>query len=321
MSNELTKPNDEARGKALAERLRQGVQYGNGRTEHFLGFIEQHDLSLLESLPAYREALQQQQTRTLKDGTVKTRRYKARSINAYISAAVERINYALDHSPDLTSAQEYEIQKALKKHKKRIKINDKSVPGDRILTYEEIRTLIAEIPSYQFRKRDGEPAPMTGREKHELQVLAAMVEFLAYTALRVSEMLNILLTDIKPINEHYQITIMGKGSKERFTNVNKALVDRVREICSGSVYLFETQDGKQYRRETVSMRIRRYSEAILEHPVSAHVLRHSWATHALKKSGRIKAVQSKLGHSSSSTTIDLYIHDSFTFEEEEDLFK
>jgi integrase len=134
--------------------------------------------------------------------------------------------------------------------------------------------------------------------------------------LRVSEMLGILLSDIKPLNHHDRIRIHGKGVKERFIEVDKGLVDSARKVFRGRKYLFEKRNAeKPYSRTYVSTMIRRLADSVLHKVVSAHTLRHSWATEALKSTGRIKAVQRQLGHGSSSTTIDLYVHDRFSFEE------
>ena len=312
--NDLTRQNTEPRGAAVAALLRQNIRKAyadNGRAERFISYLEEHDMSLVEALPAYREAL--------------LKRYRAHDIsaktfNGYMDAVAERITFALDNSPSLTEAEKYTLEKLKKQSVKRVKINSIAVPESKVLTYDEIRTLIAGIPRFQPHRKDGSPVELTDKDRHELLVTALMVEFMSYTAVRVSEMLNVMDKDIKPINAHYEIRIVGKGDKERRIKVEKGMVDRIRETC-GDVYLFQKQNGKQYRREVVSMRIKRYAEAIIGRPVSAHCLRHSWATHANKKTGNVKAIQLQLGHSSPATTLALYVHGGFTFEEQQELFK
>jgi integrase len=272
-------------------------------------------------LPKYREELLKVQERTLKDGTVKRYRYAAKTVNGYLDAASDRINYAIEHSPNITVAQKAALLETFRKGKKRIKINSIAVPESKILSYEEIRELIAGIAVFQPKRKDGSLVVLSDAGKHELQVTALLAEFMAYNATRISETLNILLSDMKPTNGQYATRILGKGSKERTIFSAKELVDRIKTTCNGSTYLFETANGEQYKRITITARIRRYSQAILGRSVSAHCLRHSWATYVHKKTGRTKAVQNQLGHASASTTIGQYVHDNFSANEIDDLFK
>ncbi len=48
---------------------------------------------------------------------------------------------------------------------------------------------------------------------------------------------------------------------------------------------------------------------MLNRDISAHKLRHSFATIKIAKTGKIKAVSEYLGHSSTSITLDMYVHE------------
>ncbi len=232
------------------------------------------------------------------DGAMRGRFYSASSWNHYADAAVNRIRYALDHAEGkMTVAEKYEISQAIKKIKR--KKRDKGAVGkDRVISAKEIKQLMAGSPAY----------------------LSLMIEMLAFTALRISELLGILNSDMKKRKDHYIIRIRGKGGKERKVGIPVDLGDRIGEHFQGKSYLFE-HHGKPYRREYISMSIKRYGRKILNREIAAHTLRHSWATIALKKTGRIKAVQEQLGHSSSSTTLNLYVHDSFSWDEQKDILR
>ncbi len=232
------------------------------------------------------------------DGAMKDKFYSASSWNHYADAAINRMNYALEHAEATMSvAEKYEIQQALKKIKR--KKRDKGTVGkDMVLSKKEIDRLIAGAPAY----------------------LSLMIEMLAFTALRISELLGILKTDIKMRKDHYIIRIRGKGGKERKVKIEIDLYNRIEKQFQGKSYLFE-HHGKPYRREYISMSIKRYGRKILNREISAHTLRHSWATRAVLKTGRIKAVQEQLGHSSSSTTMNLYVHDSFSWDEQKDILR
>ncbi len=232
------------------------------------------------------------------EGPFVGRVYSASTYNHYADAAVNRIRYALDHAEGkMTVAEKYEIQQALKEIKRK-KRDKGTVSKDMVLSVREIKKLMAGSPAY----------------------LSLMIEMLAYTALRISELLGILNSDIKKRGDYYVIRIRGKGGKERKVGISVDLGDRIKEHFQGKSYLFE-HHGKPYRREYISMSIKRYGRKILNREISAHTLRHTWATIAIKKTGRVKAVQEQLGHSSSSTTLNLYVHDSFSLDEQKDILK
>ncbi|GAJ01972.1 unnamed protein product, partial [marine sediment metagenome] len=199
----------------------------------------------------------------------------------------------------LTVVQRYEIEKGLKQIKRKKKTSS-GVPEDKILSFDEIRRFIAGCPEKK---------------------ISLIFEALAYSGLRISEALNILLRDLQDHGNYFSIRILGKGNRERFVLLDRYLVERAKACFCGTLYLFESPSGRSYRREYVSMRIKRLGRKILMREISAHTLRHSWATYVLKKTGRIGAVQQQLGHASSSTTLNLYVHDSFSWKDQQEIFR
>jgi integrase/recombinase XerD len=111
--------------------------------------------------------------------------------------------------------------------------------------------------------------------------------------------------------------ILGKGKKERIIYVTIPLIENIIQIEKGNIYLFE-HSGKQYNRISISRRITMQGKILLNKNISAHTLRHSFATNMLKKTNNLKGVSKYLGHSSISTTANLYIHSELSFD---DLFK
>ena len=275
--------------------LRETPECYKYAAKKFVSFLakEGYDFSY-PGLMAFLDSIERVQT----EGSFAGRIYSASTFNHYADAAINRMQYALDHAEGkMTVAEKYEIQQALKKIKR--KKRDKGTVGkDMVLSVKEIERLMAGSPAY----------------------LSLMIDMLSFTALRISELLGILKTDIKKRKNHYIIRIRGKGGKERKVGIPVDLGDRIGEHFQGKSYLFE-HHGKPYRREYISMSIKRYGRKILNREISAHTLRHSWATIALKKTGRIKAVQEQLGHSSSSTTLNLYVHDSFSWDEQKDILR
>ena len=145
---------------------------------------------------------------------------------------------------------------------------------------------------------------------------ALIFEFLYYSAARISEALGLLLREMKPINGKVEITIHGKGSKDRKGQVPAELIERINAYFAGEIFLFE-HNGKPYRREYISMCIKRQARKILDREISAHTLRHTRATLIYRETKNFKGIQQLLGHASNATTMNLYVHDGFSAEDQE----
>lgn len=134
---------------------------------------------------------------------------------------------------------------------------------------------------------------------------------LAYSAgLRVSEVLA-----LKPENidrERMQIHIVqGKGKKDRYTILSEKMLKQFEVYYleySPSVYVFEGASGKQYSASSIQKVISRAAKlANIKKRVTAHTLRHTFATHCLENGVDLRFIQSMLGHESSKTT-EIYTH-------------
>ena len=95
---------------------------------------------------------------------------------------------------------------------------------------------------------------------------------------------------------------------------DRILVQRILDNFAGCVFLFE-HAGKTYNRVYVTDRIKLAGRLILGKNISAHTFRHSFATEKLKQTKNLKGVSKYLGHSSVSTTADLYVHDELGWED------
>lgn len=144
-----------------------------------------------------------------------------------------------------------------------------------------------------------------------------IVELLYGCGLRVSELVNLKLTNID-INSKY-IQCFGKGSKERivpFGNKAKESVKKylkLRELIvlqnnlkQNVATLLLKDNGHKVSRQDVYNFIRKQGEKIHKH-ISPHTLRHSFATHLLENGADLRVVQELLGHSDVATT-QLYTH-------------
>ena len=253
-------------------------------TELFVRFLDEKNLPIdYEGLKLY--------TQHLED-----KGYAAASFNKKIAAAKNRIRFLFEHSPEsLDLTKRFRIEQALSEIKPK-KINTRAVGKDRVLSKLEIKTMI-------------------DRSREEVsEAVSLMIEFLALTALRISEMLSIRIGDLKRTRGNYHIRIRGKGRKERIVMVDRKVVQRVMDHFAGEVFLFE-HSGKTYNRVYVTDRIKLAGRLILGKNISAHTFRHSFATEKLKQTKNLKGVSKYLGHSSVSTTADLYVHDELGWED------
>lgn len=145
----------------------------------------------------------------------------------------------------------------------------------------------------------------------------AMIEMLYSCGLRVSEMIQLKISDL--FFEEGFIRVIGKGNKQRFIPVNQYMVklietykNRIRttaKIQKGfEDTLFLNRRGKQISRNMVFMILKDLTaSAGIHKTVSPHTLRHSFATHLLENGADLRAIQQMLGHESITTT-EIYMH-------------
>lgn len=139
----------------------------------------------------------------------------------------------------------------------------------------------------------------------------AMLELLYGTGLRVSELINLTLTDIDYTN--CIIRVMGKGGKEREIPLGEYSIYYIREYLSvrnkllknglNCDKLFLNNHGKGMTRQGFFKNLKAIlKEKGLNPEVSPHTLRHSFATHLLSHGADLRSIQEMLGHSDISTT-------------------
>ena len=223
-------------------------------------------------------------------------RYSANSYNKKISALKSRIRLLFEKSPkSLNDLNKLQLQAYLDTLKYK-KVNTKEVTEENVLTPSEIQTLI-------------NAADMR---------LGLMIEFMAKTGCRISEMINILISDCSRKRWNCQIRVLGKGRKERIVFIEKDFYDRILKEFNDTTYLFGHL-GKTYSRISITNRIKVLSKIELQKNASAHTLRHSFITNALKKGVAIEKVSKYVGHSSVDTTDKQYNHNSLDWKELQDL--
>lgn len=145
----------------------------------------------------------------------------------------------------------------------------------------------------------------------------AMLELLYATGLRVSELVNLRLTQIDLQAGILRVT--GKGSKERLVPIGEVAVFWIQRYilrtrssalsnASLSEYLFLSNRGSCMTRQSFWHRVKKYSQmAGINKSLSPHTLRHAFATHLLNNGADLRSVQLLLGHANLSTT-QIYTH-------------
>jgi site-specific recombinase XerD len=132
----------------------------------------------------------------------------------------------------------------------------------------------------------------------------AIVETLYSTGVRISELLNITLDDVKW--ESRQIWIRkGKGNKERFVLFTHDCAEHLKTYLhhrnEDSVFLFCNQRGGRLSRVFVELRFQHFSET-LGFKVVPHTMRHTFAAHLAEKSMPQNYIQELLGHVNINST-------------------
>jgi len=137
-----------------------------------------------------------------------------------------------------------------------------------------------------------------------------IIEMLYATGVRVSELVNIKVSDIDFNNR--RIVVNGKGNKERIVYYGEYAEEVLKEYLDvhirNSDYLFANSKGGKLTDRGVRYIIDKIMDKLsVKVHVTPHVLRHTFATDMLNNGCDIKVVQELLGHSSLKAT-EIYTH-------------
>ena len=169
------------------------------------------------------------------------------------------------------------------------------------LTVEEIEKMLAAI----------DRSVPEGERNH------AILEVLYGCGLRVSELVNLKLSELHLKEDYLRVT--GKGNKERLVPLGrlakKSLQNYIDNIRSHlpvkkqwSDIVFLNRRGARLSRVMIFLIIRQLAgKAGIRKKLGPHTLRHSFATHLVEGGADLRAVQEMLGHESITTT-EIYTH-------------
>ena len=154
------------------------------------------------------------------------------------------------------------------------------------------------------------------RSKAEGARNRAIIEVLFSCGLRVSELVNMKLSDL--YLEDRVLLVRGKGNKERLVPVsNKAIADLKRWFFDRNLmkikpgeddYVFLNRRGAHLTRTMILIMVKRQAEeAGIKKTISPHTFRHSFATALLQGGADLRSIQAMLGHEKIDTTL-VYTH-------------
>jgi integrase/recombinase XerD len=148
----------------------------------------------------------------------------------------------------------------------------------------------------------------------------AMLEVFYSTGLRVSEVLNLRLSDVD--SRLGCVRCVGKGNKERLVPIGRKAIEAVEQYLALSrplfarpgsppphnQVLFLTRIGRRLSRISIWKILHDYGVQLgLRGRLTPHKLRHSFATHLLERGADLRSVQLMLGHADIATT-QIYTH-------------
>lgn len=142
----------------------------------------------------------------------------------------------------------------------------------------------------------------------------ALIELLYATGARVSEIVQLDVSDVGRGDSSVTIKVRGKGGKERLVPVGtfaQSALDQYltrsrpslnRKLSEKALFLNENRGSRLSRQSAWQIVLDSANRSGLTRSISPHALRHSFATHLLDGGADIRVVQELLGHSSVTTT-------------------
>jgi len=183
----------------------------------------------------------------------------------------------------------------------------KNSPVNEVISPKQEKYLPFSMSEDEVDKLLNSPKPSNKIEKRD----KAMIEMLYATGMRISELVNLKITDID--TQRCVVKVLGKGSKERLIPFGEAALESLNAYLSDREESTSKEIFLSNRRTKISRiafwhRIKLYlSRENLKNSISPHTLRHAFATHLLNRGADLRSVQLLLGHSDLSTT-QIYTH-------------
>ncbi len=143
----------------------------------------------------------------------------------------------------------------------------------------------------------------------------AIIEILYGCGLRVSELVNLRITDLH--SQEGFVSVTGKGNKQRLVPIGSKALKAIENyipsrntlrVIHDKNIVFLNRRGRRLTRAMIFTIVKDLSaRAGIRKKISPHTFRHSFATHLVEGGADLRAVQEMLGHESIQTT-EIYTH-------------
>lgn len=168
--------------------------------------------------------------------------------------------------------------------------------------------LARSLPKY-LSEAEVDALLAAARDHRRGAVIAAALEILYATGLRISEMLTLPRRALS--GDAMLLLVRGKGGKERVVPLSQAAREVAAKLPThGHAWLFPGRDPRRpLTRQAFGLMLKQTAIAAGLDPdrVSPHVLRHSFASHMLARGADLRSLQLLLGHADIGTT-QIYTH-------------
>jgi len=225
--------------------------------------------------------------------------YKVEIMNSGLAVVTvnKKIN-SLRSFNDFLIEKEINIKRVIKPAKDRIKIAGGSGNNVDVYSNEELEKILSAVNEEEVTLRN-----------------KLIVYLLLYTGIRVSELVNIKISDIDLLTG--ELNIVGKGNKYREIPINQKLKKVLKSYLNternenkqaeDSPYLLLTERSPKMHRDTVNYVLRKIGKD-LDFKMNPHKFRHTTFTLLIKKGVDISTISHLAGHASIETTNKYYLH-------------
>ncbi len=204
-------------------------------------------------------------------------------------------------------------------------INRKMYSISKIFNLYQLAGVIDKNPIVELNKLKKISRPVNRQINNQVEIediqavikaggkTALIINTLANTGLRISELINIKDKDIEDYKVNSKkfknIRIVGKGKKERFIFLSMGLFKEIKKMFNeNSEHLFHSSTGKELHRVNLYKQIKQTFKTYTEKDIHPHNLRHFFATYKIDiEKQDPKSVSKYLGHSGTAITLDMYV--------------
>lgn len=221
--------------------------------------------------------------------------YFKKPLNQIDESALHEYFYFMVHTKKVSYSYQKQIAMALK------------------LFYKEMFNISINL-EFLFPSRKPDKLPIVISKKDVLNIITrannikhkSMIALVYSAGLRVGELINLKIADIDSNRMIIHIKA-AKGNKDRIIPLSSKVLTMLRSYYkefAPKVYLYEGQKGGSYTSSSFNKLLKTAAKkAKINKNITAHTLRHSYATHLLENGTDIRVIQKLLGHNSIKTTM------------------